>query len=1365
MGSIRFRIIDSSKRNAAPCAFLTYGENDELRIEISESSTVDDVPAFFIPFVEKDERVINGALAMRWLRERIVPSGRQNLGEVLKAAELNEYSELALLRNGEGRSSQDSFLVQEIEPSKGPESGKCLREERRAALGAALKARRVAKGLSQKELADRVSMKQPALSKIESGNANPTFDTLSDLDDSLEAHGNRIVNASSDFLWNKRREEVFDLLLERWPDLAYIYERLVNELGTYDSSGATAVADSLMIAHGLRELMNSVPECLGSMEDVRSAAAKEREARTAVEAALEALGEEGLEGRIATNATAGNPLNKKLAAWATARHEGTLNMHSKASQALYGDSKRPGAAVRLWLDSHHFAHRNAHYHRDTARRTPPQRVEYLRVLEDLEDIIHARFGVALDAKHRLQQVVAKANRVTAAGDYESPTEKDIHEMLALSTMNGLERLLFSELRNPKCLKALKEQGVFRQYGTDIISGKKAECLVFAPYLERCASSVPDEVCDVLRQLSEMHHPSFVLVALDCAASLPGSHLVDASRMICDALGSKSCDGATMIFDPQPLEELLYRMISSKDDKVKKEGKKLLSIAIRLTQDGEDRFLASLSALVDEYEYRDFFDACTAGLSDIERLDLARTALVEGIRLNNAHCKDKDESFYFIESLSDEALSKSSQSSYLVALAAICKSILAHDTQDFWGRLESVIDKKPPIMKRIALQVLHERLQDDPGAEKLETESYALLERIVSGGFLLDREYQREALPLLKDYGPRASEKSLASFFEQLDERLAENRQKLAQRYEEARSNRLDGARYAIERTERIEHRILQQFEKSCLPPEKLRRLRSYERKHGGQMEDLPSVFGSIEASWAKSPVSAKTLALMKADDLFAYLKSWVPSQADRLNFVTRDRLASELSKMVGLDPFALSGYLGELKELHPAYVRGVLSGWEKALQDACAVPLREIIDLAHWAILGFGSQDSPSVEPIRKGCSERYQTKRAAAWLIEKVAEKNAEDIDVSVYHQILEMLEALSKGDREDPEEEEGDSLDDAFLQALGNQTRLIGIAASLKLLPRCSAMTKADREALHRIVQSAMPAKTESAADVFALALGSGSLFDGSEEFLEECKGLLFDRVDEDAMQQKLLSMMLFVLNPHPQVIAFLRKPIGACLATNPHRIASFKTSITKKSFMQVLGDWLYWGVFWNTVNLDEPLLQKWLASSTSEEKGAALQGIGQGLASLSDPSTISEECVVRVKALWDRIDAQHGDEPGAMRGSLGLAKTGRFDPAWLRSKMMREASGSKLAQDLSRHTNAFLALAEDDPRWGMQLLETLPEDAEKQAPFFLIGKACRIVIDQFIVKGGSKEDPALVSFMNWVARRGDLDIDEYVQGLSVS
>ena len=46
--------------------------------------------------------------------------------------------------------------------------------------------------------------------------------------------------------------------------------------------------------------------------------------------------------------------------------------------------------------------------------------------------------------------------------------------------------------------------------------------------------------------------------------------------------------------------------------------------------------------------------------------------------------------------------------------------------------------------------------------------------------------------------------------------------------------------------------------------------------------------------------------------------------------------------------------------------------------------------------------------------------------------------------------------------------------------------------------------------------------------------------------------------------------------------------------------------------------------------------------------------------------------------------------------------------------------------------------------------------------MGKLSKEVIGCFIAQGGSKEDSDLVSFMDWVARKHDLNIDEYVAAL---
>ena len=93
-----FDIIDGRARNAVPCGRLFYdAERDEWGIQIAEGAGPEEVPFLFSSFVERGERAIGPAWARRWVAERVVPPGRQNLGEVLRANGLREYSEFALL--------------------------------------------------------------------------------------------------------------------------------------------------------------------------------------------------------------------------------------------------------------------------------------------------------------------------------------------------------------------------------------------------------------------------------------------------------------------------------------------------------------------------------------------------------------------------------------------------------------------------------------------------------------------------------------------------------------------------------------------------------------------------------------------------------------------------------------------------------------------------------------------------------------------------------------------------------------------------------------------------------------------------------------------------------------------------------------------------------------------------------------------------------------------------------------------------------------------------------------------------------------------------------------------------------------------
>lgn len=122
----RLAIVDGRSREVEPCAWLTYDRAlDEFAIRIDERATEETVPLMMVPFVEKGVLDMGPEWSRRWVEERIVPRGRQNLGEILRAHGLDDYDEYALLVAGNGESSNDYFKVVPVEtppemPSEAP---------------------------------------------------------------------------------------------------------------------------------------------------------------------------------------------------------------------------------------------------------------------------------------------------------------------------------------------------------------------------------------------------------------------------------------------------------------------------------------------------------------------------------------------------------------------------------------------------------------------------------------------------------------------------------------------------------------------------------------------------------------------------------------------------------------------------------------------------------------------------------------------------------------------------------------------------------------------------------------------------------------------------------------------------------------------------------------------------------------------------------------------------------------------------------------------------------------------------------------------------------------------------------------------
>lgn len=104
-------------------AYLIYYEKAKcFYIELPEDADVWETPLLLSSFAKKGVKTIGAYFSMLWVRQRIVPTDRQNLGQILKENGLEEYDEYALLMLAQGRCAQDSYYLSEISEPELPKS-------------------------------------------------------------------------------------------------------------------------------------------------------------------------------------------------------------------------------------------------------------------------------------------------------------------------------------------------------------------------------------------------------------------------------------------------------------------------------------------------------------------------------------------------------------------------------------------------------------------------------------------------------------------------------------------------------------------------------------------------------------------------------------------------------------------------------------------------------------------------------------------------------------------------------------------------------------------------------------------------------------------------------------------------------------------------------------------------------------------------------------------------------------------------------------------------------------------------------------------------------------------------------------------
>ena len=96
-------------------SYLIYSRAEkQFVIEITKDADEWKTPLLISSFLKRNITTVDPFHSKEWVKQRIVPTDRQNLGQILRDNGLKEYDEYELLLLGNGRCAQDDHYIDEI---------------------------------------------------------------------------------------------------------------------------------------------------------------------------------------------------------------------------------------------------------------------------------------------------------------------------------------------------------------------------------------------------------------------------------------------------------------------------------------------------------------------------------------------------------------------------------------------------------------------------------------------------------------------------------------------------------------------------------------------------------------------------------------------------------------------------------------------------------------------------------------------------------------------------------------------------------------------------------------------------------------------------------------------------------------------------------------------------------------------------------------------------------------------------------------------------------------------------------------------------------------------------------------------------
>lgn len=109
-----FELIDDEANISVGC-LLYYEKEKSFIIELQDDLTEWTAPLLFAEAVKQNRFTVSRELSLLWVKERIIPSDRQNISNILANAHLSVYNEIDLLERSKGKCSQDHISLRRLD--------------------------------------------------------------------------------------------------------------------------------------------------------------------------------------------------------------------------------------------------------------------------------------------------------------------------------------------------------------------------------------------------------------------------------------------------------------------------------------------------------------------------------------------------------------------------------------------------------------------------------------------------------------------------------------------------------------------------------------------------------------------------------------------------------------------------------------------------------------------------------------------------------------------------------------------------------------------------------------------------------------------------------------------------------------------------------------------------------------------------------------------------------------------------------------------------------------------------------------------------------------------------------------------------